>query len=104
MLPLGLRLKLSAEKNKRLDLFLDEQAQEDIAFWKSNAQVSKRIVAIIEDCRRTPFHGIGKPEPLKYALSGKWSRRINREHRVVYCVELNTVFVLSCRFHYSKKK
>ncbi len=50
--------------------------------------------------RETPFEGLGAPEPLKYELSGWWSRRINREHRLVYRVERETLVILQCRYHY----
>lgn len=80
-----------------------DQANEDIAWWRANDQnqnVLNRINRLIDNCRVTPFSGIGKPEPLKHDLSGLWSRRITKEHRLVYQVEAGTLFVLSCRYHY----
>jgi toxin YoeB len=78
-----------------------DQANEDVAWWNSTDQnVLKRINKLIDNCRDTPFSGIGKPEPLKHDLSGLWSRRITKEHRLVYQVESGTLFVLSCRYHY----
>ena len=96
---------MNAAKNKRLDLFLTDQASEDCDWWSAeNPKLLKRINDLIDNCRDTPFSGIGKPEPLKYELAGQWSRRINKEHRLVYQVEVGTLFVLSCRYHYQKSK
>ena len=64
------------------------------------AKLVKRINQLIEDILRTPFEGIGKPEPLKGDLSGYWSRRINDEHRLVYTVKANDLIVITCRYHY----
>ena len=60
----------------------------------------RKINVLIKDIQRTPFEGKGKPEPLKYDLAGFWSRRIDREHRLVYQVSKNEILVYSCRFHY----
>jgi toxin YoeB len=78
------------------------QAKEDLAYWKklNNVIVLKRIRKLLEVIRETPFEGIGKPEPLRYNLSGCWSRRINQEHRLVYEVGENLITVLSMRGHY----
>ena len=77
------------------------QAKEDFDNWlKTNKSVAKKIVQLIEAIRQNPFKGIGKPEPLKHQLSGYWSRRINKEHRLVYSVSENTVFILSAQGHY----
>lgn len=62
----------------------------------------KRTNALIKDVLRSPFEGIGKPEPLKANLSGYWSRRINSEHRLVYKVSEGAILIVSCRFHYRK--
>ena len=95
---------MNAAKKQRLDLFLTDQANEDCDWWSTeNPKLLKRINDLIDSCRDTPFSGIGKPEPLKYELAGQWSRRINKEHRLVYQVEVGTLFVLSCRYHYPKK-
>lgn len=64
--------------------------------------VYKRIVALIEEIRRTPYHGTGRPEALKHQLNGMWSRRINLEHRLVYRVSDDSIEIISCRFHYTK--
>ena len=76
-------------------------AYEDYNRWEeTDKKVFRRIKDLIKDISRTPFEGIGKPEPLKHELSGYWSRRITDEHRLVYKVSDNTVYILSCRKHY----
>ena len=80
-------------------------AWEDYTFWsKEDAKTVQRINALIEECRRHPFTGTGKPEPLRGNLKGWWSRRISREHRLVYRVigkdEEKRIMVAQCRFHY----
>jgi toxin YoeB len=78
------------------------QAEEDLGYWKrvNNVIVLKKIRKLLEVIAKTPFEGIGKPEPLKYGLSGCWSRRINQEHRLVYEVTEEIVTVHSMRGHY----
>lgn len=78
-----------------------ENAWSDYLYWQQNdKKILKRINKLIKEISRTPFKGIGKPEPLKYSLSGCWSRRINDEHRIVYAVEDKTIIVIQCRYHY----
>ena len=60
----------------------------------------KKINELIKEISRSPFEGIGKPEPLKYDLSGCWSRRITGEHRFVYQVEEDAILIIGCRYHY----
>ena len=72
-------------------------------YWqKTDVRMTKRILRLLEDIQAHPFVGIGKPEPLKYELSGKWSRRINAEHRIIYSVkdDVLEVYVFSMRYHY----
>ena len=70
-------------------------------FWAGTDRVIfKKINHLIEECLRHPFDGTGKPEPLKGDLSGYWSRRIDREHRLVYRAEGDTLLVAQCRYHY----
>ncbi|MCW5912581.1 MAG: Txe/YoeB family addiction module toxin [Cyclobacteriaceae bacterium] len=70
--------------------------------WKlSNPRISNRIVLLITAIVESPFSGIGKPEPLKHSLKGKWSRRITHEHRLVYEVTDSEIRILSCKFHYN---
>ena len=78
------------------------KAQDDLVYWKKNNNILilKKIRTLIESIIETPFLGIGQPEPLKYSLTGTWSRRINREHRLVYEVTENLIIVLSMRGHY----
>ncbi len=78
------------------------QALEDIAYWKKsgNKQVQQKITSLIEAIIENPFEGIGSPEELKYELTGKWSRRITKEHRLVYDVEKDTINIYQLRFHY----
>lgn len=75
--------------------------REDLEFWVStDRKVALRVLRIVEDVLRDPFQGIGKPEPLKYLAEGAWSRRLTREHRVVYRVGEGRVDFLQCRYHY----
>jgi toxin YoeB len=89
-----------------VEVIYSEKAQKDREFWKKsgNAAIMKKISALIEDIQLHPFEGIGKPEPLKHQLSGKWSRRIYKEHRIIYKVtEENTIEILdilSLKGHY----
>ncbi|MDH5399558.1 MAG: Txe/YoeB family addiction module toxin [Cyclobacteriaceae bacterium] len=78
------------------------KAEEDIIFFKKAGQskILKKIRQLIESIQQSPFKGIGKPEPLKYQLTGCWSRRINHEHRLVYEVVDDKIFILSARDHY----
>ena len=71
-------------------------------FQENNRKLLKRINLLIRDTLRSPFEGIGKPEPLKADLKGLWSRRINDEHRLVYSATANELTIIACRFHYSK--
>lgn len=77
------------------------EAWEDYVFWQTTDQSTlQRINTLLKDIKRSPREGIGKPEPLKWGLSGCWSRRINQEHRIVYRIEAQVIHVLSCRYHY----
>lgn len=85
-----------------MEIIYSEIAQEDIAYWKKsgNKGIQKKIQSLIEDIKKTPFEGIGKPHALKHNLSGSWARRINDEHRIVYAVDGNFIKVDSLRGHY----
>ncbi len=78
------------------------KAMEDIAYWKKsgNKKIQHKIAALISSIEETPFTGIGSPEALKYKLAGLWSRRINQEHRLIYEISNNTVFIHSLLGHY----
>lgn len=90
-----------------MEIVLLEQAQKDRDYWKEsgNKTIMNRITALLKDIVEHPYTGIGKPEPLKYDLAEKWSRRINSEHRIIYSVneDIVTVYVFAMRYHYSKK-
>lgn len=84
-----------------MKLIFDQQAWEDYQYWiETDKKILKRINKLIRDIQRTPYEGIGDPELLKYDWSGFWSRRITREHRLVYTVESNSILIAQCRFHY----
>ena len=80
-----------------------KNAAEDLAYWKKHdARKVERIKLLLDDIKANHPNGIGKPEPLRYQKSGLWSRRIDREHRLVYSVENNVVTVYTCCFHYGR--
>ena len=82
-------------------ILFSQNAWEDYLSWQSEDKiVLKKINELIKDIQKTPFKGLGKPEPLKYDLAGYWSRRIDREHRLVYQVIGNEILIYSCRYHY----
>jgi toxin YoeB len=82
-------------------LIFSEQAWEDYLYWQSqDRKLAERINGLIKECLRTPFQGTGKPEPLRGALSGWWSRRINQEHRLVYRPTDDGPLIAQCRYHY----
>ena len=78
----------------------DESWEEYIEWQSQDKKILKKINSLIKDIKRDPFDGIGKPEPLKYELSGCWSRRISDEHRLVYEVTEYSIVMISCKFHY----
>jgi toxin YoeB len=77
------------------------EAWEDYLFWQENDLTKvQKINDLIKDIRKQPFKGLGKPEPLKHDLTGYWSRRINNEQRLVYRVTMESINIISCRYHY----
>jgi toxin YoeB len=88
-----------------MEIVLLPKADEDLQYWKNtgNIRIMKRISTLLADIQQHPFTGIGKPEPLK-GENGKWSRRINDEHRLIYSISSGKIYiyVFSMRFHYSK--
>ena len=79
----------------------EPQGLDDYLYWqKTDKKTLKRLNNLIKDIERSPFEGVGKPEPLKHLLSGCWSRRLTSEHRVVYMVANDNTIILQCRFHY----
>ena len=84
-----------------MNLTFAPKAWNSYLYWqKTDKVIVKRINTLIKEIQRTPFEGIGKPEPLKHALSGFWSRRINDEHRIVYKVTDNNILIAQLRYHY----
>jgi toxin YoeB len=82
-------------------LVFSDNAWEDYIFWqKTDKKILHRINKLIKATKRTPFEGIGKPEPLKHALSGYWSRRITDEHRFVYKISEYAIEIAHLRYHY----
>lgn len=78
-----------------------DHAWDDYLYWQqTDNKTLKRINSLIENIKRQPFEGIGNPEPLKHNWSGYWSRRINREHRLVYKVLGESITIVQCRYHY----
>lgn len=84
-----------------MKLVFAEKAWEDYLHWqKTDKKILNRINALIKEIQRDPFEGVGKPEPLKHALSGYWSRRINDEHRIVYKIHDGAILIAQLRYHY----
>jgi toxin YoeB len=78
-----------------------DESWNDYLYWQTqDKKTLKRINKLINDVKRSPFEGIGKPEPLKENLSGFWSRRIDDINRLVYTVDDNVITIISCRYHY----
>ena len=86
-----------------MKIIFSKNGWEDYISWqKDDRKILKKINELIREIQRTPFHGKGNPEPLKYDLSGLWSRRISREHRLVYKVSDNELMIYGCRYHYDR--
>ncbi len=84
-----------------MKLVFETDAWEHLLFWHATDKAAvKRINRLIKECLRHPYDGTGKPEPLKGDLAGYWSRRIDREHRLVYRVSGDDLEILSCRYNY----
>lgn len=96
-----------------MNLVWTELAWEDYLYWQRNDDKKlERINELIKDIKRSPFHGIGKPEPLKFDLAGKWSRKIDNEHRLVYeingkrgvsagkTIDARSLIIYQCKYHY----
>lgn len=78
-----------------------ENAWEDYLYWQqADKKILKRINTLIKSIKREPFEGLGDPEPLKHNWTGYWSRRIDRQHRLVYKVTSETIIIVQCRYHY----
>lgn len=84
-----------------MKLIWTEAAWDDYLYWQvTDKSLLKKINTLIKTIQRTPFEGIGKPEPLRFELAGKWSRRINDEHRLVYEIDNGQLIIFQCRYHY----
>ena len=84
-----------------MDIYWDKTAWDDYLYWmETDRKITHKINTLIKECQRTPFNGSGNPEPLKQNLNGFWSRRINSEHRLVYRIDENILFIAQCRYHY----
>ncbi|GGC66262.1 Txe/YoeB family addiction module toxin [Marinobacter halophilus] len=80
-----------------------KEAWSDYLYWQTqDKKTLKRISKLIQDSQRSPFEGLGKPEPLKENLAGFWSRRIDESNRLVYAVDDEQLTIISCRYHYEK--
>lgn len=86
-----------------MKITFSKNSWEDYLSWqKEDKKILKRINQLIKDIQRAPYQGIGNPEPLKFDLAGFWSRRIDREHRLVYKFIDQEILIYSCRYHYDK--
>jgi toxin YoeB len=82
-------------------IVFESSAFEDFTEWTVlDKKIYRKIIELIKDINRSPFEGLGKPEPLKHELSGFWSRRIDREHRLVYQVTDEAIVIIACKYHY----
>ena len=95
------KAKLTVKTQEGRESVFQPEFLEDLRYWvKTDRKVALRVFDLIESVMRNPFEGIGKPEPLKFMLSGAWSRRLTQEHRIVYVVSNDRVDFLQCRYHY----
>ena len=84
-----------------MKLIFSDSAWEDYLYWQQqDKRMVERINKLIKEAQREPFAGIGKPEPLKHALAGYWSRRITEEHRMVYKIDGDSMLLAQLRYHY----
>lgn len=84
-----------------MKVLFEQLAHEQFLEWeRTDGKILQKIAELIDEIKRDPFKGIGKPEPLKYQLKGCWSRRITKEHRLVYKVTSDSIIVVSCKYHY----
>ena len=84
-----------------MNILFTEESWSDYLYWQhTDKRILQKINELIKVIQRTPFQGIGKPEPLRHQLKGLWSRRIDLAHRLVYEVRQSEIVVISCRYHY----
>ena len=90
-----------AKRKAEVAISFTADGWEDYVYWsEADRAMLRRINRLIRDTLREPFAGIGKPEPLKHAMAGSWSRRIDQEHRLVYVYEDGHLTIVQCRYHY----
>lgn len=86
-----------------MKIIFSEISWQQYLYWqKHNKKITNRINTLIKDISRNYYKGIGQPEPLKYKYQGFWSRRIDREHRLIYKVKDGSIYIAKCRFHYDE--
>ena len=91
----------SSSPDRKNTAVFHSEFRDDLRYWiQYDRKVAVRVLELVEAAIREPFSGIGKPEPLKGPLAGTWSRRITKEHRLVYLVDANGVQFLQARYHY----
>lgn len=84
-----------------MKIIFSQNAWEEYVSWQAtDKQILRKINELIKEIQRTPFEGKGKPEPLKFELSGFWSRRIDREHRLIYQIRESNILIVGCKYHY----
>ncbi len=83
-----------------MKLIFLERGWEDYVEWQREPKLVRKVNELIRDCMRSPYDGIGKPEPLKHELAGWWSRRITKEHRLVYRIDGDQLVIAQCSYHY----
>jgi toxin YoeB len=94
----------SQEKKTERDIVFDSQFLEDLTYWvETNRKIALRLLSLVEEIRRNPFTGAGKPEPLKYQGTNIWSRRLTDADRIVYMVSDDRIDFLQARYHYSDR-
>lgn len=82
-------------------IIFQKESLAEYEYWKKkDKRIGQRIKKLISSIQKDPFEGIGKPEPLKHNYKGYWSRRINKEHRLIYNVTDDAIIIIACRFHY----
>lgn len=92
------------EESSKRDLVFDVKFLEDLTFWvETNRKTALRLLSLIEEIRRNPFEGTGKPEQLKYQDANVWSRRLTQTDRIVYLVSEDRIEFLQARYHYSDR-
>ncbi|MGI9065529.1 MAG: Txe/YoeB family addiction module toxin [Pyrinomonadaceae bacterium] len=95
------RHKAGETKPLKREAAFQPEFREDLRYWiGTDRKVALRVLDLVEAIMRDPFDGIGKPEPLKYLMSGAWSRRLTEEHRIVYLVRNQRIDFLQARYHY----